>query len=583
MRTTKTRLKKNQAEYVKSLTKEKHEAINPETKEKVSVDFSKDLYSLVDTLSPHKTLKNTFEIDKEVADGYIKYRLTDYNKVVEHYSAIRKFLKEFSHTRLYQHLQSLNNPEKALEILLDMFCPPPKKEKGNQGQGNKQGSQENQEGDNDNNSNQDNQENKQENSRGNSQEGDNSNENDSSKSNENNKDNQENSEEQKQEEGQGENQEQEQDENESNANNQKQKGGGSSKQEQENNSSNQESSADNKKPNKNQSDELDDSKEDELSDNPPPPLMDLEKFKDSMPAIEQALKNNVLDDDLMRKIVGKSAGTDHNELKTIEGLADNIEKVSNFFQGAPYTILDVARKFGVTEQYTREEEVSDVDYPEKDWRITNIKTFSDIPKILPYQFLYPNDIFDKMLIDKDLNIKQYQSRRKKKQILYILIDGSGSMNTQRQITACGIAIAYVRKAIEEGSYYFFRFFDTSVFELHKVTNEEEAVNAISFLMNNPRSGGGTSTSHAIREAIKDINNPKLFKQDTKDKSEDLYDRADILVITDGEDSISITKKELEEQRIKVHSFLLDQDNSQLKEISTTYQRFTRTDMSNLIN
>ena len=327
---------------------------------------------------------------------------------------------------------------------------------------------------------------------------------------------------------------------------------------------------------------MDNELENELSNNPPPPLLDIEKFKNDMPKIEEALENNVLDDEIMRGVMEKQAGTKHNELSTIQGLAKNINKLSHFFTDERFKILDVARKFGITEQYKREEDVSDIVYPEKDWRITNMKTLSDLPKTLLHQFLYPNEVFDKMMIDRDLKVKQYQSRRKKKQVLYLLIDGSGSMDELKQITACGIAIAYIRKAIEEGSYYFFRFFDNDTFDLHTITNEQEAIEAINYLLDNPYSGGGTSIDNAIETAIKDISDPKKFKQDSKDRNKNLYDRADILIITDGEDSVYITKKKLEDKKIVLHSFLLgDCNNEPLKNISTAYERLTYKEMHKL--
>jgi len=503
MRTTKTQLTKKQAIYVEKTTEEKHKAINPKTKEKISIDFSKDLYSLVDTLSPHKELKNIFEMDEEIADGYIKRKVTDYYKVLGHYSTLRRFLREFTHTRLYQHLQSLNNPERALEMLLDMFSPPPKSKKGKNGQGG-QGNQQ------DKNNNQ----------------------------------------------GSGESPEEQDNQNSQNSNGQGKEG----------------------------KEEMDNSSENELSNNPPPPLMDFEKFNKNIPKIEQALKNNVLDDNIMRGVMEKNSGTKHNTLSTIEGLAENINNLSQFFTDERFEILDVARKIGLTEQYKREEDVSDVMYPEKDWRITNMKMISDLPKVLPHQFLYPDKLFDKMLIDKELKVKQYQNRRKKKQVLYILIDGSGSMDSLKQVVACGIAVAYIKKAISEGSYYFFRFFDEDTFELHTVTNEQEAIKEIDYLLNNPRSGGGTSIDNAIKVAIKDISDPKKFKQDSKDRNTDLYDRADILVITDGEDYVDITKKELEDKKIVLHSFLLGEDsygNKALETISTTYEKLDSIQMNKL--
>ena len=575
MRTTKNQLTKKQAVYVGEVTNEKHEAVNPETKDKVSVDFSKDLFSLVDTLTPHKVIKDYFEICDEVEDGYVKRRLTDYNKVIDHYSAIKRFLSEFSHTRLYQHLQSLNNPEKALEILLDMFSPPPKapKKEKQEGQGQKGEGDNKQEGEGE-------EKKDGEKSKG---KGDSSNE---EKDKDENKDKEENEEEgegekeENEEEGEGEGKEKE---NKSNSGNDKgQKGGGSSNQSKDGESS--DGSPDQQKPDtQNQPEEMDEEPENELSNNPPAPGIDLEKFTNDIEDIEDALEKDVMGDDILRNLVANDAGTDHNKLKNIEGLGKNIKAVSSFINSSDFEILDVARKLGITEQYQREEDVADVVYPEKDWRTTNLKSMSDLPNVLPYQYLYPDAIFDKMLFDRDLKVKQFQSRRKKKQVLYMLIDGSGSMTRTRQVIACGIAIAYVKKAIEEGSTYFFRFFDTHSFDLHKVTNKDEAIKEIDYLMKNPHSGGGTNINRAIQGAITDINDPKLFKQIVKDKDENLYDRADILVITDGEDGVGITPEFLKENRVTLHSFLLDNDNAGLQKISTTYQKLTNSDMAKLKN
>ena len=156
------------------------------------------------------------------------------------------------------------------------------------------------------------------------------------------------------------------------------------------------------------------------------------------------------------------------------------------------------------------------------------------------------------------------------------------MDPVRQVTACGIAIAYVKKAIEEGSYYFFRYFDTQAFDLHKVTTEKEAIDAIHYLMNNHHSGGGTDIDMAIRTAMDDINNPKMFKQEAGDKNDALYDKADILVITDGEDDVEVTREQLEAKKIVLHSFLLEDSNPKLEKISTTYKVIDRREMNKLL-
>lgn len=555
MRVTNLQLTLPQAEYVKEVTEEKDKAINPKTKKPVSVDFSKDLFALFETLNPHKIIKDNITIGEEVEQGYIRRELTDYYKVKDHYEAIKKFMREFTHTRLYQHLQSLNNPEKALEILLDMFSPTPPKPKEEKSQP-QQGQGEGQDGK----SGKDSQQ------QDTSQDGQNKGQGQPNKG----QDEQQKKGKGKGQKKKGENQDEEEEEEEENN-----QGDGQDKQEEEE-----------KEP------EMDNTPENELSNTPPDPLLDIEKFKQDMPAMEEMLRDGILEDELLRNVTEQQAGVEHGELSTIEGLAKNIKKIAECIKRGNFKVLDVARKFDITEQYVREEEVKDVNYPEKDWRITNMKNLSDFPAILPYQFLYPNEIFDKMLIDKDLKVKQYQSRRKKKQILYLLIDVSGSMSGARQMVATAIAIAYIKKAISEKSIYFFRYFDTRPFELHKVTNEQEASKEINYLLGNPHSGGGTNINNALETAIHDINDPKIFKQIEEDAGmgeragfdeEVLYERADILIITDGEDQVSVTARTLEEKKVVLHSFLLEGNNDTLPAISKTCQRLTSTDISKLIS
>jgi len=560
MRVTNKQLTLPQAETVELITEEKVEAVNPETKEKVSLDFSKDLFALFETLNPSRILKTPMEIDDEVSDGYVKKRLRDYYKVYYHYDAIRKFLREFSHTRLFQQLQGINNPEEALRIILDMFSPQPPKPKKQQGQGqqgDKQEQSEQGEG-------QQGQDDKQQEGEGEGQgqEGEGEGE---GKGKGKGEGEQEEQDEQNQE-GEGEGQDNQQEEDSQSQG--QQKGGGS----QGKNSKGKPSQGqgNNNKPQGKGEEKMDNSPETEMRDNPPDLPIDMNKFNQQMPEIEKALENNILNDEMFRGIIERQAGTGHNSLKTIEGLTKNIQKIAQNVTDETYRILDIARKVGATEQYCREEQRSPVDYPEKDWKIQNIRSVNDLPKILPYQFGYPDELFDKMLFDKDLKMKQYESRRKKKQVIYLLIDCSGSMDGRNQTVACGIALAYVKKALTESSIYFYRFFDDHPHELKKVTNEQEAQKEVKYLMDYHYSGGGTSIDTAIHQAIDDINNPKLFKQEADDKS-DLYDRADILVITDGGDTVSLTKEFLEEKKIILHSFVIGMEHEQLKNLSTYYE------------
>jgi len=597
MRVTKPQLTKKEATTVTTITEEKHEAVNPRTKSKVSVDFSKDLFSLFGSLSPYNDLKANSTLDAEISEAYIKRRFKNYFKVQDHFYNIKDFFNMFSQTRLYKKLQDMKDPEEALRTILDMFSPPPEKPKGGKGKGDDEdgdnkdeegegqqgegqgqegegeqgeGQGEGQDGDGQQGQGQDDKDSQDGGGQGQSKDGEDGEDKDDDK-------NQDKKDQEKEE------------QNQNNSQSNKQDGGSGNSKDSNDTSQGEDSNPDGQKPNQQdkneqqEEEEMDDSEESEMSDSMPDLPMDLDKFDNALPEIEEALENDIMDDDILRQVAEKQSGTAHNSLKTLGGLQKHIKEVSNFINGSNFKILDIARKFGITEEYKRDEEIADVVYPEKDWRVTNMKNMTDLPKVLPYQFLYPDEIFDKMLIDRDLKIKQYQSRRKKKQVLYLLIDASGSMNPLNQAVANGIAVAYIRKAISEQSTYFFRFFDTNIFDLHTVNDEETAVKEIDYLLSNQYSGGGTSIDHALQKAIEDINNSKLFKQDKNDgNKEHLYDRADILIITDGADQVNVTEEFLAQNKVVLHSFLLEQDNAELKKISKTYQKLDNSQMTKLL-
>ena len=77
-------------------------------------------------------------------------------------------------------------------------------------------------------------------------------------------------------------------------------------------------------------------------------------------------------------------------------------------------------------------------------------------------------------------------------------------------------------------------------------------------MKRPFSGGGTDITNAVSTAISDIKN-----------GEDAFDKVEIMLITDGDDSgFRIGKSDLGD--IKLHATIIDGRNSQLEQSSETY-------------
>jgi uncharacterized protein with von Willebrand factor type A (vWA) domain len=284
--------------------------------------------------------------------------------------------------------------------------------------------------------------------------------------------------------------------------------------------------------------------------------IDMTKFKQQLPKIEKALDSGILDKEDFQDYLGKHAGVGHNELK-IGNILELIDKISKKLSDRELEIFYVARKKEATELYRRDEVLESVPFPDDEMTIKNLDNPMEILKLVPTQYAYDDDIFMQKLIKKELLIRDYQARRLKRQALYLLIDVSGSMSGMKNVYACGVALAFVRQAITEGSTYFLRFFDDSPHDLQKVTTKEEAEKMSEILIKQPFSGGGTSIQSAIGRAVDDIT-----------KSPEDFEKAEIMVISDGEDTVNLNKDDLKE--VKLHSTIIDGENKGLELISQTY-------------
>jgi len=287
--------------------------------------------------------------------------------------------------------------------------------------------------------------------------------------------------------------------------------------------------------------------------------IDMTKFRQQLPRIEKMIDSGILDKEDFKKFISKQAGVKSEEI-TIGNIVNLIDKIATNVSEKELEIFYVARKREIIEKYRKDEVLESVPYPDNEMTIKNIDRYQELLKTIPTQYAFDDDIFMQKLLKKELLVRDYQSRRLKKQALYLLIDVSGSMEgngKRKSIYASGVALAFVRQAISEGSVYFLRFFDDTPHELHRITTKKEAEKMTDILVKKPYSGGGTRIDSAIKQAVKDI-----VKDPVK------FEKAEIMIITDGYDVVRTTKGEL--KKIKVHSTIIDGENDGLEAISKTY-------------
>lgn len=302
--------------------------------------------------------------------------------------------------------------------------------------------------------------------------------------------------------------------------------------------------------------------------------IDMGEFQSRIGIYEDMIDAGFLDDVEIRRMIAREAGVSIRDI-TLSNFRQLIDDVGDKLDKS-ISIFNVARKHELVDVYRKSVDIDDSPTPDNDMTIETNKSVSDIVRALPMEFLYDDDVFTKKVIEHSLNITQYQTQRLRRQVLYLLLDVSGSMqelNNRLSMYACGIAVSLIRQAIREGSTYFLRYFDGGVKNLIKITNKEEANSAIEELLHLPFSGGGTNFDCAIGTAIQDI------KGDTHK-----FENADIMIITDGQDSCSITSEELD--FIKLHAVLVgngDGSTGTLKKISESFVKVTDKEIKDMIN
>jgi hypothetical protein len=210
-------------------------------------------------------------------------------------------------------------------------------------------------------------------------------------------------------------------------------------------------------------------------------------------------------------------------------------------------------------------------FPDNSVDIHKIRDSKDLFKLLPGQLALPADTFYMKYAKKELLCREFMIRQDKRQLVYILMDVSGSMQGDRAICAMSIALSLLRRVATNGDHYHMRMFEDRPHALMSASTKEEAQELCKKLLHMSFPGGGTDIQLAVLQAVDDIKKAKV--KDKLDKVELDLKNCQILTLTDGESSIDPKKVNEERGNIKHHSVILGygkwHNHSQIGAISDT--------------
>lgn len=166
--------------------------------------------------------------------------------------------------------------------------------------------------------------------------------------------------------------------------------------------------------------------------------------------------------------------------------------------------------------------------------------------------------FDYLAVTGGIPVRERVTTIEKKQLLYIIIDCSGSMGQGKRIfKAGGILMNRLKAVIAGEAELYVRLFDTSLKTEYHAGTPAEAKELIKHFTEKNYSGGSTDISGCARSAQKRIE--EIIANGAT------Y-RPELVVITDGDDSIDL-KATKDFPGTKMHAFVVDTANNALCEVA----------------
>lgn len=242
-----------------------------------------------------------------------------------------------------------------------------------------------------------------------------------------------------------------------------------------------------------------------------------------------------------------------NKLKVAEDLVDGSDK---------RVMLDISRKLdSFTKLQVRKQEKLEEDPAGEEIRQRPIRHIGEISKVQktawamrqqnPTYFLY-------QAVTHQLPVRERVTRVVRKQAIFILVDGSGSMSGKKHWKATGVVMNRLKAVLSGDAEVYLSVFDTKMTKVRHAGTPAEARELVKNFAQNNFSGGGTDIAAAVREAHKYIEG-KIAA------GEALY-RPEVVVLTDDDTSVASLKKS-EIPGTRVHGFAMEVENKSLVEFA----------------
>ena len=270
-------------------------------------------------------------------------------------------------------------------------------------------------------------------------------------------------------------------------------------------------------------------------------------------AMDQAESLDQAEQELLDPDDGQGQNGDNKELSKLKVAED-------FVSGNGYSkILEVSRHLDTLSKLrVRRKSEPEVDPDGDEVRSRPIKGLSELARVNKTAWATrtrSSAYFLYQAVSGQLTVRERIRRSEQKQILFILLDGSGSMDSgQRHYKATGVVMNRLKAVIQGDAEVHLAVFDGRMYEPRSARNSAEAKALMQSVLQQNYSGGSTDIAGAIRSA-------EGWIEKEMEGRDDLY-RPEIVVLTDDDTSISsLSIAEL--HGTKVHGFAMERSNKSL--------------------
>ncbi len=199
---------------------------------------------------------------------------------------------------------------------------------------------------------------------------------------------------------------------------------------------------------------------------------------------------------------------------------------------------------------------ADPEGDERRWR--PIRNLGELHKIPQSEWALPESYRMYRALTGQTPVRERCTRQEKRQLLYLLVDCSGSMSDGERIAKAGGVLLNRLKAVMAGeAEVYFRFFDGSPRQEHHAATPEQAKALMSHVLERSNfSGGSTDIRAAVRAAVERI-------EELLASGEQLY-KPEIVLVSDGEAAVP-SREDL--GGVRLHVFNVECAQAELVELA----------------